>query len=62
MLVAVLLGFLASVILVAILIPIWVVGQQVRYLHRLYIDQPDAYKAVMRHLALMPGMAWQIRL
>ena len=61
-LIPVLLGFLASVILVAILFPIWVVGQRIRYFHRLYIDQPDAYKEAIRHMALMPGMAWQIRL
>jgi hypothetical protein len=39
-----------------------VIGQQIRYFHRLYIDQPEAYKEAMRHLALMPGMAWRIRL
>jgi hypothetical protein len=61
-LVAALLGFLALVILGAILIPVWVVGQQIRYIHRLYFDKPDAYREAMRHLALIPGMAWQIRL
>jgi len=61
-LVAVLLGTIASTILVAILAPLWVIGQQIRYFHRLYLDQPDAYREAMRHFALMPGMAWRIRL
>jgi hypothetical protein len=33
-----------------------------RYFHRLYFDNPDAYKEAIRRLALMPGIAWQIRL
>jgi len=61
-LIAVLLGTIALTILGMILAPLWVIGQQIRYFHRLYIDQPEAYKEAMRHLALMPGMAWRIRL
>lgn len=61
-LVAVLSATIALAILAAILAPVWVIGQQIRYFHRLYIDQPDAYREAMRHLALMPGMAWRIRL
>lgn len=59
---AALLGTIALTILAGILAPLWVIGQQIRYIHRLYIDQPEAYKEAMRHLALMPGMAWRIRL
>jgi hypothetical protein len=61
-LLAVLIGSIALTILAAMLAPLWVIGQQIRYFHRLYIDQPEAYKEAMRHLALMPGMAWRIRL
>jgi hypothetical protein len=61
-LVALLLGTIALTLLAGILAPLWVIGQQIRYFHRLYIDQPEAYKEAMRHLALMPGMAWRIRL
>ncbi len=56
-LVALLLGTIALTILAAMLAQLWVIGQQIRYFHRLYIDQPEAYKEAMRHLALMPGMA-----
>ena len=61
-LLVVLLGTIAFTVLAAILAPLWVIGQQIRYFHRLYIDQPEAYREAMRHLALMPGMAWRIRL
>ena len=62
LLVAGLLGLIVFTILTAMLAPIWVVGAQIHYFHRLYIDQPDAYREAMKHLALMPGMAWRIRL
>jgi hypothetical protein len=41
---------------------IWLVGQRIKYVHRLYIDQPDAYRDAVKRLALMPGSAWRIRL
>ena len=43
-LVAILLGTITFTILAAILAPLWVIGQQIHYFHRLYIDQPEAYK------------------
>jgi len=61
-LVAVLIGFLLFVILSAILAPVWIIGQQIRYFHRLYFDKPEAFREAMRNIALMPGMAWRIRL
>jgi hypothetical protein len=57
-----LIGFLLSTILGAILAPVWIVGQQIRYFHRIYFDKPEAFREAMRNLALMPGMAWRIRL
>jgi hypothetical protein len=58
----VLIGFLLVVILSAILAPVWIIGQQIRYFHRLYFDKPEAFREAMRNMALMPGMAWRIRL
>jgi len=60
--VAALIGFLLFVILSAILAPVWIVGQQIRYFHRIYFDKPEAFRLAMRNLALLPGMAWRIRL
>lgn len=57
-----LIGFLVLVILGAILFPVVIVGQQIRYFHRIFIDNPEAFRKAMRNLALMPGMAWRIRL
>lgn len=57
-----LIGFLLSTILGAVLAPVWIVGQQIRYFHRIYFDKPEAFREAMRNLALMPGMAWRIRL
>ena len=45
-----------------ILAQVWIVGKQIRYFHRLYFDKPEAFREAMRSLALMPGMAWRIRL
>jgi hypothetical protein len=45
-----------------ILAQVWMVGQRIRYFHRLYFDKPEAFREAMRSLALVPGMAWQIRL
>jgi hypothetical protein len=59
---AALIGFLLLTILGAILAPVWIIGQQIRYFHRLYFDKPEAFREAMRNLALMPGMAWRIRL
>jgi hypothetical protein len=61
-LVGVLIGGLLLIILGAILAPVLIIGQQIRYFHRLYFDKPDAFREAMRSLALMPGMAWRIRL
>ena len=60
--VAGLIGFLLLAILGAILFPVVIIGQQIRYFHRLYFDKPEAFREAMRSLALMPGMAWRIRL
>ncbi len=69
-----LIGFLLLAILGAILFPVVIIGQQIRYFHRLYFDKPEAFREAMRSLkpeafreamrslALMPGMAWRIRL
>src|SRR2546430_14891219 len=57
-----LIGFLAFVIVAAILAPVVIVGQQIRYFHRIFFDNPEAFRKAMRNLALMPGMAWRIRL
>src|SRR5438874_1501681 len=57
-----LIGFLVVVIVAAILAPLLVVGQQIRYFHRIFFDNPEAFRKAMRNLALMPGMAWRIRL
>jgi len=61
-LVAVLISALLGIVLVAIMAPVWIIGQQIRYFHRLYVDKPEAFREAMRNLALMPGMAWRIRL
>jgi hypothetical protein len=61
-LVAVLIGAPLLGILGAILAPVFIIGQQIRYFHRLYFDKPEAFREAMRSLALMPGMAWRIRL
>ncbi len=61
-LVAVLIGSLLCTILGVILAPVWIIGQQIRYFHRLYFDKPEAFREAMRNLALVPGMAWRIRL
>jgi hypothetical protein len=55
-------GFLVLVIVAAILAPVVIVGQQIRYFHRIFFDNPEAFRKAMRNLALMPGMAWRIRL
>jgi hypothetical protein len=55
-------GFLLLVILGAVLAPVLIVGQQIRYFHRIFFDNPEAFRKAMRNLALMPGMAWRIRL
>jgi hypothetical protein len=60
--IALLSGFLLLIILGGFLFPVVIVGQQIRYFHRIYFDKPEAFKAAMRNLALMPGMAWRIRL
>jgi len=60
-LVAVMLGLLLATLGV-ILAQVWMVGQRIRYFHRLYFDNPEAFRGAMRNLALVPGMAWQIRL
>jgi len=57
-----LIGFLVLVIGAAILAPLLIVGQQIRYFHRIFFDNPEAFRKAMRNLALMPGMAWRIRL
>jgi len=57
-----LIGFLVLVIIAAILAPLLIVGQQIRYFHRIFFDNPEAFRKAMRNLALMPGMAWRIRL
>ena len=57
-----LIGFLLLVILAAVLAPVLIVGQQIRYFHRIFFDNPEAFRKAMRNLALMPGMAWRIRL
>jgi hypothetical protein len=57
-----LISFLLLVILGAILAPVLIVGQQIRYFHRIFFDNPEAFRKAMRNLALMPGMAWRIRL
>jgi len=61
-LVAVLIGAPLLGILGAILAPVFIIGQQIRYFHRIYFDKPEAFRQAMRNLALMPGMAWRIRL
>src|SRR5438128_1223132 len=61
-LVAVLIGCPLLAILGAILAPVFIIGQQIRYFHRIYFDKPEAFREAMRNLALMPGMAWRIRL
>jgi hypothetical protein len=61
-LVGVLISGLLLMILGVILAPVLIIGQQIRYLHRLYFDKPEAFREAMRSLALMPGMAWRIRL
>lgn len=61
-LVAVLISCLLVLLLTAILAPVLIIGQQIRYFHRLYFDKPEAFREAMRSLALMPGMAWRIRL
>jgi hypothetical protein len=61
-LVAVMLGSLLLTTLGVILVQVWMVGQRIRYFHRLYFDNPEAFRGAMRSLALVPGMAWQIRL
>jgi hypothetical protein len=60
--IALLSGFLLLIILGGFLFPVVIVGQQIRYFHRIYFDKPEAFKEAMRNLALMPGMAWRIRL
>jgi len=55
-------GFLVFVIVAAVLAPVVIVGQQIRYFHRIFFDNPEAFRKAMRNLALMPGMAWRIRL
>jgi len=60
--IAALIGFLVLVIAAAILFPVVIVGQQIRYFHRIFFDNPEAFRKAMRNLALMPGMAWRIRL
>ena len=57
-----LIGFLVLVIGAAILAPLLIVGQQIRYFHRIFFDNPEAFRKAMRNLALVPGMAWRIRL
>src|SRR2546430_11005330 len=57
-----LIGVLVLVIVAAILAPVWIVGQQIRYFHRIFFDNPEASRKAMRNLALVPGMAWRIRL
>ncbi len=57
-----LIGFLVLVIIASILAPVLIVGQQIRYFHRIFFDNPEAFRKAMRNLALMPGMAWRIRL
>ena len=57
-----LIGFLLLAILGAILFPVVITGQQIRYFHRIFFDNPEAFRKAMRNLALMPGMAWRIRL
>ncbi len=57
-----LIGFLVLVIIASILAPLLIVGQQIRYFHRIFFDNPEAFRKAMRNLALMPGMAWRIRL
>ena len=57
-----LIGFLVLTIVAAILAPVLIVGQQIRYFHRIFFDNPEAFRKAMRNLALMPGMAWRIRL
>jgi len=57
-----LIGFLVVVIAAAILAPLLIVGQQIRYFHRIFFDNPEAFRTAMRNLALMPGMAWRSRL
>ena len=57
-----LIGFLVLVIGAAVLAPLLIVGQQIRYFHRIFFDNPEAFRKAMRNLALMPGMAWRIRL
>jgi len=61
-LIAVILGSVLLSMLGVILAQVWMVGQRIRYFHRLYFDNPDAFRGAMRNLALVPGMAWQIRL
>jgi hypothetical protein len=57
-----LIGFVLLTILGAILAPVLIIGQQIRYFHRIYFDKPEAFREAMRNLALMPGTAWRIRL
>ena len=57
-----LIGFLLLAIVAGILAPVLIVGQQIRYFHRIFLDNPEAFRKAMRNLALMPGMAWRIRL
>jgi hypothetical protein len=61
-LIAGLIGILLLVIVAGILAPVWIVGQQIRYFHRIFFDNPEAFRKAMRNLALVPGMAWRIRL
>ena len=61
-LIAVFIGAALLGILGAILAPVFIIGQQIRYFHRLYFDKPEAFREAMRSLALVPGMAWRIRL
>jgi len=57
-----LITFLLLIILGGFLFPVVIVGQQIRYFHRIFFDNPEAFRKAMRNLALMPGMAWRIRL
>src|SRR5712664_2953258 len=61
-LIAVILGSILLSMLGVILAQVLMVGQRIRYFHRLYFDKPEAFREAMRSLALVPGMAWQIRL
>src|SRR5438552_8992327 len=45
-----LIGFLVLVIIASILAPLLIVGQQIRYFHRIFFDNPEAFRKAMRNL------------